>query len=104
MTIGVLFIFKKVFKKYLQRIKKGVIYNCPRGQEKEERNMKKLEKIENDLRKEMEQVESNMNYYREMIECTEDVTTREMYENSLTYAKGRWYGLKVALSTIESHK
>lgn len=66
--------------------------------------MKKLEQIKNDLLKEKKQVEENIAYYREMRDNTEDVTTREMYEHSLEYARGRWYGLEQSLSIIESYK
>ncbi len=66
--------------------------------------MKKLEQIKNDLLKEKKQVEKNIAYYREMRDNTEDVTTREMYERSLEYARGRWYGLERSLTIIESYK
>jgi len=66
--------------------------------------MKKFEQLKQDLLKEKESIESNIIYYREMRDVTTDSSTREMYNSSLEYARGRWYGIITALKMIERYK
>lgn len=48
----------------------------------------------------IKEVEEQIVFYREEMEKTTDITTKEMFENSINFAKGKWYGLQSVLYDI----